>query len=52
MNGENEMLTVGDRFPAFRLKAVASKEAEFEEITEQSFPGQWKIYFFWPKDFT
>ena len=46
------MLTVGDRFPAFRLKAVASKEAKFEEITEQSFPGQWKIYFFWPKDFT
>ena len=46
------MLTVGDRFPAFRLKAVASKEAKFEELTEQSFPGQWKIYFFWPKDFT
>lgn len=46
------MLTVGDRFPAFRLKAVASKEAKFEDITEQSFPGQWTIYFFWPKDFT
>lgn len=46
------MLTVGNRFPAFRLKAVASKEAKFEEITEQSFPGQWKIYVFWPKDFT
>ena len=46
------MLTVGDRFPAFRLKAVTSKEAKFEDITEQSFPGQWRIYFFWPKDFT
>ena len=46
------MLTVGDRFPAFRLKAVASKDARFEDITEQSFPGQWKVYFFWPKDFT
>jgi peroxiredoxin (alkyl hydroperoxide reductase subunit C) len=46
------MLTVGDRFPAFRLKAVASKEAKFDEITEQSFAGNWKIYFFWPKDFT
>ena len=46
------MLTVGDRFPAFRSKAVASKDAKFEEITEQSFPGQWKVYFFWPKDFT
>jgi len=46
------MLTVGDRFPAFRLKAVASKEPQFEEISDQSFPGEWKIYFFWPKDFT
>jgi peroxiredoxin (alkyl hydroperoxide reductase subunit C) len=46
------MLTVGDRFPAFRLKSVASKDAKFEEITGESFPGQWKIYFFWPKDFT
>jgi alkyl hydroperoxide reductase subunit AhpC len=46
------MLTVGDRFPAFRLKAATSKEPKFEEITDQSFPGQWKIYFFWPKDFT
>ena len=46
------MLTVGDRFPAFRLKAVASNEAKFEEITEQSFPDRWKVYFFWPKDFT
>jgi alkyl hydroperoxide reductase subunit AhpC len=46
------MLTVGDQFPAFRLKAVASKDAKFEEITDQSFAGKWKIYFFWPKDFT
>jgi peroxiredoxin (alkyl hydroperoxide reductase subunit C) len=46
------MLTVGDRFPAFRLKAVASKDAKFDEITDQSFAGKWKIYFFWPKDFT
>ena len=46
------MLTVGDRFPAFRLKAVAAKEAKFDEITDQSFAGKWKIYFFWPKDFT
>ena len=46
------MLTVGDRFPAFRLKAVASKEAKFDEITDRSFAGKWTIYFFWPKDFT
>jgi len=46
------MLTVGDRFPAYRLKSVAANEASFEEITEASFPGQWKVYVFWPKDFT
>jgi peroxiredoxin (alkyl hydroperoxide reductase subunit C) len=46
------MLTVGDRFPAFRLKAVASNDAKFDEITDQTFAGKWKIYFFWPKDFT
>jgi peroxiredoxin (alkyl hydroperoxide reductase subunit C) len=46
------MLTVGDRFPAYLLAAVASTEGKFEQLTEQSFPGEWKIYVFWPKDFT
>jgi peroxiredoxin (alkyl hydroperoxide reductase subunit C) len=49
---ERPMLTVGDRFPAYRLTAVASTEARFEHLTEQSFPGEWKVYVFWPKDFT
>lgn len=46
------MLTVGDRFPAYSLKAVASTEAEFPVMTETSHPGQWTVYVFWPKDFT
>jgi lipoyl-dependent peroxiredoxin subunit C len=48
------MLTIGDRFPSFRVKAVVSRERgqEFAELTDASFPGQWKVYFFWPKDFT
>jgi lipoyl-dependent peroxiredoxin subunit C len=48
------MLTVGDRFPAFRLKAVVSSDPKsaFTELTETSDPGRWKIVFFWPKDFT
>jgi len=46
------MLTVGDKFPAYRLKSAASKEPKFEELTDQSFGGKWKVYFFWPKDFT
>jgi len=47
------MLTVGATFPAFRLKAVTSSQStSFDELTEQSFPDKWKVYFFWPKDFT
>jgi peroxiredoxin (alkyl hydroperoxide reductase subunit C) len=48
------MLTIGDRFPDFNLKAVVSTEKgkEFEQVTSQEFPGKWKVVFFWPKDFT
>jgi len=48
------MLSVGDRFPEFRLKSAVSVEAgkEFEEVTHQSYPGKWKVVFFWPMDFT
>jgi lipoyl-dependent peroxiredoxin subunit C len=48
------MLTIGDRFPTHSVKAVVSRERgkEFAEISSSSFPGQWKVYFFWPKDFT
>ena len=46
------MLTVGDKFPAFKLQAVSSKEAKFQELSDKSFDGKWKVYFFWPKDFT
>jgi peroxiredoxin (alkyl hydroperoxide reductase subunit C) len=24
----------------------------FTNITDESYPGKWKVYFFWPKDFT
>ena len=48
------MLTVGDKFPAFRLQAVVGldKDKEFQEITEQSHPDKWRVIFFWPMDFT
>jgi len=48
------MLTVGDKFPAFKLQAAVSLERgkEFQEITEQSYSGKWKVVFFWPMDFT
>jgi peroxiredoxin (alkyl hydroperoxide reductase subunit C) len=48
------MLTVGEKFPAFELAATVDLDVHkaFETITEKSFPGKWKVFFFWPKDFT
>jgi peroxiredoxin (alkyl hydroperoxide reductase subunit C) len=48
------MLTVGDKFPSFKLQAVVSREKgrEFQEITEKSHPGKWTVAFLWPMDFT
>jgi peroxiredoxin (alkyl hydroperoxide reductase subunit C) len=48
------MLTVGNRFPDFNLKAVVSSDPKtaFAEMSAASDPGKWKIIFFWPKDFT
>jgi alkyl hydroperoxide reductase subunit AhpC len=53
-HGENDMLTVGDRFPSFKLQSVVSLDSgkEFQELTDQSHPGKWKVVFFWPMDFT
>ncbi|MDR1375830.1 MAG: peroxiredoxin [Holosporaceae bacterium] len=53
------MLTVGDKFPNFNL--MASSDLPFEQlkmdnafrtITESTYPGKWKLVFFYPKDFT
>ena len=48
------MLTVGDKFPDFDLKAVVSTKPKdaFTQVTQGSFPGKWTVLFFWPKDFT
>ncbi len=48
------MLTVGDRLPSFALKGVVSTDPKtaFTDVTDASFKGQWKVLFFWPKDFT
>ena len=48
------MLTVGDRFPSFDLQATVSNDLSnaFTRITDQDFAKQWKVIFFWPKDFT
>jgi peroxiredoxin (alkyl hydroperoxide reductase subunit C) len=54
------MKTVGDRIEAFSVVGVKPGFNEheekgvsaFETITEKSFPGKWKVIYFWPKDFT
>jgi peroxiredoxin (alkyl hydroperoxide reductase subunit C) len=48
------MLTVGDRFPEFKLQGVVSLEKgqEFREVTGNDFPGKWLVVFYWPMDFT
>lgn len=54
------MLGVGDQLPEFSITGVKpgfnvheeNGESAFEEVTEQSFEGKWKVFFFYPKDFT
>ncbi|MGD0548162.1 MAG: peroxiredoxin [Terracidiphilus sp.] len=48
------MLSVGSTFPAFNVTAVVDLDLgkAFQPITESTYEGKWKVYFFWPKDFT
>jgi lipoyl-dependent peroxiredoxin subunit C len=48
------MLSVGDRFPDFNLKATVSNNISdaFTEINQETYKGKWLVPFFWPKDFT
>jgi len=54
------MLGIGDKLPEFEVVGVKPKfmeheqngESAFEPITQESFPGKWKIIVFYPKDFT
>lgn len=54
------MKTVGQKLEAFKVVGVKpgfnqheeNGQSAFEEITENSFAGKWKIVYFYPKDFT
>lgn len=54
------MLGIGDTIPEFSVTGVKPKfmkheengESAFQEITQDSFEGKWKVVFFYPKDFT
>lgn len=57
---ETDMLGIGSVLPSFSITGVKPRfnlheengQSAFETLTEQSFPGKWKIIFFYPKDFT
>ncbi|HWK61178.1 MAG TPA: peroxiredoxin [Eoetvoesiella sp.] len=54
------MKTVGDKLEPFKIIGVKPGFTQheekgvsaFEDITESSFPGKWKVIYFYPKDFT
>src|SRR3954469_8567289 len=48
------MIGVGEKFPTYSLTATVSRDIKnaFKTITDQDYKGKWKLYFFWPKDFT
>lgn len=54
------MKTVGEKLDRFKVVGVKpgfnrheeNGTSAFEDITESSFPGKWKIIYFYPKDFT
>ncbi len=47
------MLSVGNQFPEFKLTAINGTSPEsFSDATLATYGADWKIIFFWPKDFT
>jgi peroxiredoxin (alkyl hydroperoxide reductase subunit C) len=49
------MLTVGDKFPQFSVKAtvaIDSLDTAFTTIDNDTYQGKWTLVFFYPKDFT
>ncbi|ODU20821.1 MAG: peroxiredoxin [Sphingomonas sp. SCN 67-18] len=48
------MLTVGDKLPEFTVPVQQGTNAlpAGETLSHDSFPGKWKVIFYWPKDFT
>ena len=50
------MLGVGQTFPKYSVQATVAigndLSKAFQTITDEDYQGQWKVYFFWPKDFT
>jgi peroxiredoxin (alkyl hydroperoxide reductase subunit C) len=49
-----DMLGIGQKFPAYALTGVVSNDLDkgFKPFTQDTDAGKWKVFFFWPKDFT
>ena len=48
------MLGIGQKFPPFALTGVVSNDINkaFQPFSNDTHPGKWQVFFFWPKDFT
>ena len=54
------MIGVGEQLPTFKVVGVKpgfnkheeGGQSAFEDVTNDSFKGKWKVIFFYPKDFT
>jgi len=46
------MISVGQKFPDFALKASVDASTEFPIVNSETYTGKWKVFVFWPKDFT
>jgi len=48
------MLTIGNKFPEYSLTGVVSNDLKtaFKNFDKTVDSGKWKIFMFWPKDFT
>ncbi len=50
------MLTIGDKFPQFKLDACVAIDKKMDEnfktISLDDTKGKWRVFFFWPLDFT
>lgn len=53
---ENRVISIGQKFPAFKKQVVVSLEKgkEFSTLTQEHHieEDQWMVMFWWPKDFT
>src|SRR5437764_15394438 len=57
---EHRMKTVGQKLEPFSIVGVKPRfnrheengQSAFEPLNEKSFPGKWKVIYFYPKDFT